>query len=299
MNILVTGSHGMVGTELMALLPAQGHDVKRLVRSVNPTAHEGITWDPPRRGPDPEALIGIEAVIHLAGESIAEGRWNAEKKQRILDSRVKGTRLLTEAILKMSAPPKIVISSSAIGFYGNRGTEILREDSTAGVGFLPDVCKQWEAAIQPLAQKGIRVILLRTGIVLSPNGGALAKMLLPFKLGMGGPLGSGQQYMSWIALDDLVGSIVFALQTDSLRGPVNAVSPRPVTNAAYTKALGKVLSRPTIFPVPAFAVRAAFGEMADALLLASTRVEPTQLQNKAYKFRYPELESALRHLLGK
>jgi len=298
-NILVTGSHGLVGAALIPFLTTQGHTVKRLVRSVNPTAHEGITWDPPRRGPDPGALIGIDAVVHLAGESIAGGRWNAAKKQRILDSRIKGTLLLSDALVKMSVPPKVFISASAIGFYGNRGAEVLREDSGAGQGFLPDVCRQWEAAAQAATQKGIRVVNLRTGMVLSPQGGALAKMLLPFKLGLGGKIGSGQQYMSWIALDDMLGAILFALQTDSLRGPVNAVTPRPVTNIVYTKTLGKVLSRPTLFPMPAFAARLVLGEMADALLLASARVEPTQLQNKGYRFRYSELEGALRHLLGK
>lgn len=289
----------MVGSALLPFLNAQGHTVKRLVRSVNPTAHEGITWDPPRRGPDPEALIGIDAVVHLAGESIASGRWNPEKKQHILDSRIKGTLLLSDALSKMSAPPKVFISASAIGFYGNRGAEILREDSGAGQGFLPEVCRQWEAAAQTATQKGIRVVNLRMGMVLSPQGGALAKMLLPFKLGLGGKIGTGQQYVSWIAVDDVLGAILFALQTDSLRGPVNVVAPRPVSNTVYTKTLGKVLSRPTILPMPAFLARLAFGEMADDLLLASARVEPTQLQNKAYKFRYSDLELALRHLLGK
>ena len=269
------------------------------MRSANPTAHDGVTWDPPRRGPDPGALTGIDAVVHLAGESIAQGRWNAEKKQRILDSRIKGTLLLSEALVKMDTSPKVFISASAVGFYGNRGADLMREDSPAGQGFLPEVCRQWEAAAQGASRKGVRVVHLRTGVILSPEGGALAKMLLPFKMGLGGKIATGEQYMSWIALDDVLGVILFALQTESLRGPVNTVSPRPVTNQVYTKTLGKVLGRPTIFPMPAFAARLAFGEMADDLLIGGARVEPTQLQNKAYKFRYTDLEAALRHLLGK
>lgn len=297
MKILLSGSSGLVGSALTPFLVSEGHDVIKLVRSQNPTIHSGITWDPPRRGPDPDALTGVDAVVHLAGEGIT-ARWTEGKKQVIRESRTKGTLLLATALAKMKTPPKVLVSASAIGIYGNRGAEILRETSAPGTGFLPDVCKEWEVTTKPAADKGIRVVNLRIGVVLSRFGGALGKMLLPFKLGVGGKIGSGAQYMSWIAMDDVLGVILFALTNESLRGPVNTVAPRPVTNAEYTKILGKVLARPTIFPLPAPVARLVLGEMADAVLLASARVEPTALTNKAYKFRYPDLEGALRHLLS-
>jgi uncharacterized protein (TIGR01777 family) len=241
----------------------------------------------------------MEAVVHLAGENIASGRWTAARKARIRSSRVMGTRTLCETLARLSQPPKVLVSASAIGYYGDRGAEPLWENSAFGTGFLAEVCRAWEEATQPAVQKGIRVVLLRIGIVLSPAGGALAKMLIPFQLGLGGVIGSGNQYMSWIALDDVAGVIAHALVTDTLQGPVNAVAPYPVTNREFTKTLGRVLRRPTVFPLPGFAARLAFGEMADALLLASTRVEPKRLLATQYVFRYPELEDALRHLLGK
>jgi hypothetical protein len=237
--------------------------------------------------------------VHLAGENIAAGRWTVEKKARIRDSRVKGTKTLCEALAQLSQPPKVLVSASAIGYYGDRGAELLWENSALGTGFLAEVCQAWEEATRPAMEKGIRVVLLRIGVVLSPAGGALAKMLLPFKLGLGGIIGSGKQYMSWIALDDVVGTIDHVLITDTLQGPVNAVAPHPVTNSEFTKTLRRVLRRPTLFPMPAFAARLAFGEMADELLLASTRVEPKRLIATEYRFRYPELEDALRHLLGR
>jgi len=243
-------------------------------------------------------LDGFDAVIHLAGESIAEGRWNEEKKKRIRESRVKGTKLLGDALANVSRPPKSLIGASAIGYYGNRGDEILTETSAPGDGFLADVCVEWEKATQLATEKGIRVVNTRFGIILSPEGGALAKMLTPFRMGVGGKIGTGKQWMSWIALDDVVEGVMYALTNESLRGPVNFVAPNPVTNAEFTKTLGRVLSRPTFFPVPAFAARVAFGEMADALLLSSQRVAPTRLKAGGYQFSYSELRSALSHLLA-
>jgi uncharacterized protein len=299
MKILVSGSTGLVGKALVSSLTGAGHQVTRLVRSQPGAGEKDIYWDPEAGSLDSSRLEGLDGVVHLAGESIAEGRWTAEKKARIRNSRVKGTQLLAEALAQRAQRPRTLICSSAIGYYGDRGAEILREDSRPGSGFLPDVCREWEAATKPAADSGIRVVNLRTGLVLSSSGGALPKMLPPFKLGAGGKLGTGQQYMSWIAIDDLVGTIQHALEKNTLSGPVNAVSPHPVTNLEFTKTLGRVLSRPTIFAVPAFTVRLMFGQMGEDLLLASARVEPARLAGSGYVFRYPLLEGALRHVLGK
>jgi uncharacterized protein len=296
MNILVTGASGLIGSALVSFLASAGHDVTRLVRSQPRPGEKAVRWDPMAGTIEASNLHQMEAVVHLAGENIAE-RWTSEKKVRIRDSRVKGTRLLCESLAQMATPPKVLVSASAIGYYGDRAGEVLTEESAAGQGFLPEVCRAWEAATEPALQKGIRVIPLRFGVVLSGAGGALAKMLPPFRMGLGGMLGKGQQYMSWIALDDAVGAIHHAMTAESLQGPVNAVAPNTVTNQEFTKALGKVIGRPTIFPMPAFAARLMFGEMADELLLASTRVQPTKLLSSGYIFRYPELEAALRHLL--
>jgi uncharacterized protein (TIGR01777 family) len=238
----------------------------------------------------------LDAVVHLAGENLV-GRWTAEKKARIRDSRVQGTRLLCDALAQLVNPPKVLLCAAAIGYYGDRGENMVREDSAPGTGFLAEVCQAWEAAAAPVVQRGVRVVHLRLGVVLNPAGGALAQMLPPFRLGMGGVVGSGKQYISWIALDDVLGVMHHALRTETLGGPVNVVAPQPVTNYDFTKMLGKVLGRPTVMPMPAFAARLAFGEMADALLLASTRVVPVRLQASGYTFQYPELEGALRHLL--
>ncbi|MCZ6632501.1 MAG: TIGR01777 family oxidoreductase [bacterium] len=296
MKILVTGSSGLVGSALSPVLVEKGHAVSRLGRSASQT---DFSWDPEQGVLDEAALEGVEAVVHLAGENIAEGRWTAQKKQRIRDSRVKSTQLLSEKLAGLEQPPSVLLCASAIGFYGDRGDEFLREDSEPGSGFLPDVCQEWEGATQPAREKGIRVVNLRIGIVLSLAGGALAKMLFPFKMGVGGKIGSGNQYMSWITLDDLVGVMGHALSTEDLTGPVNAVSPGAVTNLEFTKTLGRVLKRPTLFPMPGFAARMAFGEMADALLLSSARVEPHVLRGSDYTFQNPDLEGAFRHLLGK
>ena len=297
MHILVTGATGLVGSALVPFLTTGGHRVTRLGRS---QAGEGaVQWDPEAGVLNGADLEGLDAVVHLAGENIAGGRWTAAQKARIRDSRVKGTGLLCETLARLDRPPKTLVCASAIGYYGDRGDETLTEASAPGSGFLPEVGRAWESATEPAARKGIRVVNLRFGVVLSAKGGALAKMLLPFRMGAGGTLGDGCQYMSWIAMDDAVGAIHHALTTDALRGPANAVSPQPVTNREYTKTLGRVLRRPTVFPMPAFAARLAFGEMADALLLSSQRVAPERLKETGYAFRFPDLEGALRHALGR
>ncbi len=298
MRILISGSHGLVGTALIKLLETDGHEILRLVRHA-PHSQSEIEWSPDRYSIALARIEGFDAAVHLAGESIAEGRWNDEKKRRIRESRVKGTRLLGDVLANLSNPPKSLISASAIGYYGNRGDEVLTESSPPGDDFLANVCVEWEKATALAVEKGIRVVNTRFGIILDAEGGALAKMLPPFRMGIGGKIGSGNQWMSWIALDDVVGAIKFALGNDSLRGPVNFVAPNPVTNAEFTKTLGKALSRPTIFPIPAFGVRLAFGEMADALLLSSQRVEPERLKAAGYQFGYSQLEAALLHVLQK
>lgn len=296
MHVAVTGASGLVGSTLVPLLTTGGHTVTKLVRR---EAAEGeASWDPHSTF-DASSLDGIDAVVHLAGENIAASRWSPKVKERIRSSRVEGTRNLCESLAKMKSPPKALICASAIGFYGDRCDEELTEESTAGTGFLAEVAAEWEAATKPARDAGIRVVNLRFGVILSPQDGALAKMLLPFKFGGGGRVGSGKQYWSWISIDDAAGAIHHALMTDSLSGPVNAVSPNPVTNAEFTKSLGRVLRRPTVVPMPAWAARLALGEMADALLLAGTRVVPKELNRTGYEFRQPTLEVALRHLLGK
>lgn len=298
MRIAITGSTGLLGSALVSMLTTGGYTVVRIVRGRTP-APDSVIWDPEGSGLDPKALEGIDAVVHLAGENIASGRWTAARKTKIKESRAKGTRILCEALAAMANPPKVLISASAIGFYGNRDGEVLKESSSPGSGFLAEVCRDWEAATEPARRKGIRVVNLRFGVILSSAGGALAKMLLPFKLGAGGRIGDGRQYMSWISLDDAAGAVVHALNSEKLKGPVNAVAPGAVTNEEYTKTLGRVLGRPTIFPMPAFAARLAFGEMADELLLSGQHVEPAALLASGYKFRHADLESALRHVLGR
>ena len=297
MRISVTGSSGLIGSALVPFLTAQGHEVGRVVRST--TAAGAWRWDPGAGHVDAGAVNGKDAVVHLAGETIAAGRWSAARKARIRDSRVRGTRVVAEAVARADPRPKALVCASAMGFYGDRGDERLTEASAPGRGFLSEVSREWEEACAPARDQGVRVVNLRFGIVLSPAGGALAKMLLPFRLGAGGVVGSGKQWWSWVALDDAVGAIQHALVTAGLSGPLNVAAPNPVTNAEFTRTLGRVLARPTLFPVPVFAARLAFGEMADALLLASARVVPERLQQTGYVFRHPELEGALRHLLGR
>jgi len=301
MRVAITGSTGLVGSEVVTVLSAVGHEVVRLVRRAPALGEKAVLrWDPEKGAIDAAGLEGIDAVIHLAGENVGSGRWTAARKAAIRDSRVDGTRLLCEALAELARPPKTLVCASAVGFYGDREEELLTEESTPGTGFLAEVCREWEAASEPAARKGIRVVTLRIGVVLSSNGGALPRMLPLFRAGLGGVIGGGRQYVSWVALDDLPLIILHALQCGGLSGPVNAVTPHPVTNRELTEALGKVLSRPTPLPVPAFALRLAVGrEMADALLLASARVVPRRLEETGFRFRFPELPAALRHLLGR
>ena len=298
MKVIVTGSSGLVGQPLLARLREAGHEPHTLVRRPAINGHD-IQWDPAAGTLRDGALEGFDGVVHLAGESIAEGAWSEEKMRRIRDSRVDGTRFLCERLAALEHKPKVLVCASAVGFYGDRADEELDEASAPGSNFLAQVCREWEEACEPARQAGIRVVNLRIGVVLSKDGGALAKMLLPFKLGLAGKIGSGQQWMSWIELDDVVGAILHALETESLAGPVNAVSPETVTNAEYTKALGRVLSRPTWLTMPAFGARLAFGQMADELLLASIRVTPRTLLESGYHFKHGALEGALRATLGR
>jgi uncharacterized protein (TIGR01777 family) len=297
MNVVVSGSRGLVGSALLPFLTAGGHAVRSLVRDGG--AATDLAWNPDRGELEGRGFDGVDGVVHLAGEPIAAGRWNAAKKQRILDSRVRGTRLLAETLARLPTPPKVLVCASAIGFYGDRGDERLDESSALGSGYLADVCRQWEGAARPAVERGIRVVQLRFGVVLSARGGALARMLPPFKLGLGGPLGHGQQWMSFVALDDALAIVLRALTDDSLRGPVNAVAPAPVTNADFTRTLARVLGRPAFLAMPAFAARLAFGEMADELLLSSQCVAPRKLLEHGHAFGWPTLEGALRHLLGR
>ncbi len=294
MKIAVTGASGLVGSALVPVLTAADHEVIRLVREA-PGEGEGH-WNP-ASGIESGALQGIDAVVHLAGENIAEGRWTAEKKERIRESRVQGTEAVAQSMAAMEQSPPTLICASAIGYYGDRGHTELTEVSGAGEGFLPDVCKEWEAAAGPAIEAGVRVVHLRLGVVLSTEGGALAKMLTPFKMGVGGKIGDGNQYMSWISIEDVTSAVLHALTTD-LSGPANTVAPEPVTNKEFTKALGRALHRPTIFPMPGFAARLAFGEMADALLLASSRVLPARLEETGFTFRHGTIDVALGDLLG-
>jgi len=293
MKILIGGSHGLVGKALISSL-ADRHEVFDLVRrEAKPGARE-IEWHPNKGVIDPSKLEAFDALINLAGESIAEGRWTDEKKRRIHDSRVKGTQLLSEALAGLSQKPKVFLCASATGIYGHRGDELLDEDSEPGGGFLAHVCRDWEQAAAAAASAGVRVVNLRFGPILAREGGMLEKMLAPFKLGLGGKVGSGKQYISWVAIDDVVGATMLAIDNESIRGPVNVVSPNPVTNEEFTRTLGHVLNRPTVFAMPEFAARLAFGEMADEMLLVSQRVAPKKLNDAGYQFQNPELGAVVR-----
>ncbi len=297
MDVLVSGARGLIGSALVPALTNEGHRVVRLTRSGD-TGDDAVRWDPSSGTIDAARLEGIDAVVHLAGESVV-GRWTSAKKARIRDSRVQGTRLLAETLAGLPAPPGVMISASASGYYGDRGDELLREESAPGTNFLAGVGQEWEAAADPAREAGVRVVHPRVGIVLSPEGGMLAATLPIFKLGGGGRIGSGRQYWPWVAIDDVVGAILYALAVGSLEGPVNVAVPDPPTNLQYTKTLGYVLGRPTIFPLPAPVARVVLGQLADEQLLASQRLEPAKLKESGYTFRYPELEGALRHLLGR
>ncbi len=296
MIVAVTGTSGLIGSSLVSFLSKKDITVSKIFHE-NPTDNE-ISWRPEYGGWDSAFTDGIDGIVHLAGENIATGKWTKEKKEKIRSSRIEGTKRLCEHVLKLPTPPSVFVCASAVGFYGDRDAEILNEDSSRGSGFLSDVCIDWEEATKEVSMAGIRVVNLRFGMVLSNAGGALAKMLTPFKMGMGGKISSGKQYMSWVAIDDVTGAIYHALITDSLKGPVNVTSPNPITNREFTKTLGRVLKRPTIMPMPAIGARLAFGEMANELLLASTRVEPKKLLDVGYHFQYPELEDALKHILN-
>jgi uncharacterized protein len=293
-RILVSGSSGPIGSALLPSLRAQGFGVTRLLRQ-SVSGSDQIVWDP-SRPLSPDLVSGFDAVIHLAGESIV-GRWTEAKKRRILESRAQGTGHLAEAVAKASQPPRVFISASAIGFYGNRGDEILREDSSSGEGFAAEICRQWEGATQPAAKVGIRTAQMRIGVVMSADGGALPAMLTPFRLGLGGRLGNGRQWWTWVSVRDVVGAIQHVLNHETISGPVNTVAPNPVTNAEFTRILASVLHRPAIFPMPAFAVRLIFGEMGEELFLGSQRAEPAKLVSAGYQFRHPDLRNALKEIL--
>src|SRR5271165_554530 len=297
MRVLIRGASGLIGQALTRALTARGHEPVALVRRA---PREGeVQWSP-GEPLDPEKLAGCDAVVHLAGKNIA-GYWTEKFKQEVRDSRVRGTQTLANAAAgsyRQSGQPRVFLSASAIGYYGDRGDELLTEESGPGQGFLAELAQQWEAATGPARDAGIRVVNLRIGVVLARGGGALQPMLLPFRLGLGGRIGSGKQYWSWISLEDVVGAILFALQNESLSGPVSVVSPEPARNEEFVRALGEQLNRPTIFPLPAFVVRTLLGEMGDAALLGSARVEPAKLKAAGYQFRYPRLKDALRAALG-
>jgi len=294
MKVLITGSSGLIGSALARSMTSNDHDVIRLLR--HSFANDSPVWDPENGVMDLADVGEITAVVHLAGENIADGRWSGNKKNRILNSRVRGTKLLAEYFADSDKKPQVIISASAVGFYGDRGTEIVDEDSNAGKSFLANVCVQWEDALNAAVERGIRVVKVRFGTVLSIDGGALKRMIMPFKIGAGGVIGSGEQYMSWVSIDDTVEMIQFAIANDSIQGPINLVTPNAISNRKFTRTFGQVLNRPTIFPLPAFAIRIALGEMADELLLNSTRVFPKKLVESGYKFLKPELSQALEHL---
>lgn len=296
-RIMVSGASGLVGKQLSAELMHEGHRVQRLVRH-EARAEGEIPWDPDEGKLDRGALEGVDAVVHLAGAGIAKRRWSEKRKRVIRESRVRGTRLLSETLARLDAPPRLLIAASAVGYYGNRGEVWVDEQSEAGEGFLAEVCRAWEEATAPARERGIRVVNLRIGVVLSSKGGALAGMLLPFRFGLGGVVGSGRQYLSWILLDDLVRAIQHLIFASDLDGPVNAVAPEPVTNREFTRVLGRVLRRPTLFPVPAPVARLVFGELGQALLLEGARVSAALLEQTGFLFRFRDLEHALRAEIG-
>lgn len=297
MKVLIAGSSGVIGSALAGELSNNGHTVHRLVRRTAKEPNE-ISWDPYNHTIDLENLEAFDVVVNLAGESIASSRWTANKKNHILTSRVEATRFLSETLSKLSKPPATLLNASAIGYYGSRGTELVNEQSLPGASFLSTVCRAWEDATQAAQSAGMRVVKLRTGVVLSLNGGALQRMIMPFKLGLGGRLGSGNQYMSWISQRDEIAAIMYCITSQSINGPVNLVAPHAVTNAEFTRILAEALSRPAIFPAPALVLKLMLGEMAEELLLGGARVTPGKLLAAGFKFQDPELKAALRNILA-
>ncbi|HTL52582.1 MAG TPA: TIGR01777 family oxidoreductase [Planctomycetota bacterium] len=299
MHVVISGASGLVGTALTAALTGAGHRVSSLSRAPADPMQHRLHWDPEKKDLDKACFNGVDAVVHLAGDNIGAGRWSAAKKKKMRDSRILGTMLISDTLAKLQRAPGVLVSATAVGIYGDRGDEELTEESAPGSDYLAGLCQEWEQAVEPAVQKGIRVVLPRFGVILSPRGGALRKMLTPFKMGVGGRIGSGRQYLSWITLDDAVAAIQHLIHTSTLKGPVNVVAPTPVTNLEFTKTLGKVLHRPTILPMPAFMVKLLFGEMGKALLLSSQKVKPAVLAQSGFQFRHPTLEEGLRHVLGR
>lgn len=298
MKILISGSHGFIGTAVFDHLQKQGHELLRLIRPTQVARSDEVFWEPANEFIHQNKLAGVQAVIHLAGENLF-GRWNDKKKNAIRDSRIKGTAFLCKTLAAMENKPQVLICASAIGYYGDRGEHECTETTEPGEGFLAEVCEEWEAATNPASDAGIRVVNLRIGVVLGKDGGAMAKMLTPFKMGMGGPLGDGQQWISWISIDDVVKVIDYALNHDTLSGPVNAVAPLPVRNKEFAHALGHALHRPELVPIPKRMLHFMFGEMAEKTLLASTRVLPKKLEMEEFQFAHPDIHTALDHILGK
>jgi uncharacterized protein (TIGR01777 family) len=298
LRVAVTGATGLVGGALVPALLAAGHRVDRVSRRLPAVGTTDIQWDPARGQLEPRALEGVDAVVHLAGETIAALRWTPAVKERIRRSRVDGTRLLVETLGRLTRRPRVLVAVSGVGYYGNRGDTPLTEESPPGSGFLAEVCREWEAAADPARVAGIRVVHPRLGVVLAGEGGALPRMALPFRLGAGGVIGDGRQYWSWIGIADLVRVLELCLALETLAGPVNAVAPAPVTNREFTRVLGRVLGRPTLVPLPALAVRLLLGQMGQALLLDSARALPRRLERAGFRFRHPDLEGALRAALG-
>lgn len=300
MRVLVTGSSGLIGTALVERLRARGDEVTRLVRTPGPVGLGEARWDPAGGEIDGAAVEGHDAVVHLAGAGIGDRRWTDDQKRSVMESRVKGTTLLAEAIARAAPPPPVLVSASAIGYYGDRGDETLTEDSESGDGFLAEVCRRWERAAEPATQGGTRVVNVRTGLVLSTRGGALGKLLLPFRLGAGGRVGSGAQWWSWISIDDEVGGIVHAIDTVSVSGPLNLTAPEPIRQRDFATALGQALHRPAVLPTPTFALKAVLGgQLVDEMLLAGQRVLPAKLEATGYAFTHPGLGPALRSVLDR
>ena len=296
--VLVSGASGLIGSRLVSTLRARGHRVAALVRRPPGSGTEEVFYDPVRGTIDSEKLASFDAVVHLGGASIAEGRWTPARRAEIKESRVRSTHLLVDNIAHLRSRPPVLVCASAIGFYGSRGDAVLAEDAAGGIGFLADVCRDWEAAASASAASGAREVRVRIGIVLSRDGGALARMLPLFRLGLGGRIGSGRQYMSWIALDDLVEVFCFCLTNEAVAGPVNGTAPEPVTNSEFTRALARAVRRPAFLPAPALAMRLMLGQMADELLLGGARVVPRKLEQAGFRFRHPRLDAALAAVLG-